>query len=189
MARSHRWTSADLERLPDDGKRYEIIDGDLYVSKQPKYHHQVTCAKFVVSLGKWDDAARIGSISIAPGLVFSDDDDIVPDVAWTSRARLSAILDERGHLRAAPDLVIEVLSPGSTNESRDRETKLKLYSRRGVFEYWIADWRARQVEVHRRSDGALQLAATLREGDALTSPLLPGYQQSSDELFAEMPRE
>lgn len=189
MAQSLRWTSADLERLPDNGKRYEIIDGELYVSKQPKYYHQVTCAEFVWSLESWNHQARAGSISFAPGVVFSDDDDVVPDVAWISRERLAAALDDHGHLRAAPDLVIEVLSPGSTNEQRDRETKLKLYSRRGVLEYWIADWRLRQVDVYRRSDQALQLVATFREGDVLTSPHLPGYHQRLDELFADLPRE
>jgi Uma2 family endonuclease len=90
----------------------------------------------------------------------------------------SAVPDCVGHpliLHAAPELVVEILSPGATNERRDREAKLKLYSRRGVLEYWIVDWRAQQVEVYRREELALRLGATLYPADVLQSPLLPGF--------------
>ena len=158
MSGLQRWTSADFDRLPDNGKRYEIIDGELYVSLVPPYYHQVACADFAASVGTWNYHTGAGSVSIAPGLVLGEEDDVVPDIAWVSRERLGALLDEKGHLRAAPDLVIEVLSPGSTNEQRDRETKLKLYSRRGALEYWIADWRLHQIDVYRRLDQALRVA-------------------------------
>jgi Uma2 family endonuclease len=70
---------------------------------------------------------------------------------------------------------VEVLSPGSANERRDRGVKLKLSSRRGVSEYWIVDWQQRKVEVYRRQQMALQLLATLYAIDTLTSPVLPGF--------------
>jgi Uma2 family endonuclease len=98
------------------------------------------------------------------------------------------VLAPDGKLHAAPDLAVEVLSPGSSNERRDREVKLKLYARRGVREYWIVDWQRRQIEVFRREDGVLQLSATLLEGDSLQSPLLPGFALSVSELFARVPR-
>jgi Uma2 family endonuclease len=93
------------------------------------------------------------------------------------------VRDDAGHLRAAPELVVEVLSPGAANERRDREKKLALYSRQGVEEYWIVDWRARAVEVHRREGAALRLAATLRDDDQLTSPLLPGFACPISQLW------
>jgi Uma2 family endonuclease len=71
--------------------------------------------------------------------------------------------------------VVEVLSPGSENEQRDREIKLGLYSRQRVQEYWLVDWRQRTVEVYRHNGRTLQLVATLSGDDALTSPLLPGF--------------
>jgi Uma2 family endonuclease len=111
----------------------------------------------------------------APGVIFAEDDNVAPDVVWVSRERLEAITDEQGHLRAAPELVVEVLSPGSTNERRDRELKLKLYSRQGVHEYWLVDWRTRTVQVYRRQRTALRLIATLEGSDAISSPLLPGF--------------
>jgi Uma2 family endonuclease len=76
-----------------------------------------------------------------------------------------------------------VLSPGSTNKRRDREAKLKLYSRRGVLEYWIVDWLAHSVEIYRRQNTQLELFATLTKGDVLESPLLPGFSAQTDELF------
>jgi Uma2 family endonuclease len=116
-------------------------------------------------------------------VIFADDDDVAPDVVWVSTARLQHLLDDKGHLRGAPELVIEVLSPGSLNEQRDREVKLKLYSRRGVDEYWIVDWRARTVDVYRREGAALLLAEHLSGEDRLTSPLLPDFTAPLPDLF------
>ncbi len=89
-----------------------------------------------------------------------------------------------GHLTAAPELVVEVLSPGAENERRDREVKLKLYSSRGVQEYWIVNWQKQQIEVYRRERATLKLIATLFMNDNLTSPLLPGLESPVAQLFA-----
>ncbi|MBM2810906.1 MAG: hypothetical protein HW416_1665 [Chloroflexi bacterium] len=181
-----RFTSRDLEVLPEDTKRYEIIDGELYVSRQPTHPHQVMCFQVGFSLESWNRLTGAGDVSLAPGLVFAEDDDVVPDVAWVAKDRLRDLLDEHGHFRAAPDLVVEVLSPGVANERRDREAKLALYSRRGVKEYWIVDWQVREFEIYRRHDAALQLAATLSEADTLTSPLLPGFSLALSDLFSRL---
>lgn len=179
-----RYTSSDLELLPNvEGTRYEIIDGDLYVSRQPSWEHQFACTVVVSALQNWSRESRLGWASIAPGLVFAEDNDVAPDVVWVSRERLRTARDEAGHLRAAPELVVEVLSPGAANERRDRELKLKLYSRQGVREYWIVDPRGHAVQVYRRANLALALAATLGPGDTLTSPLLPGFALPVDDLW------
>lgn len=180
---SLRWTSADLEVLPDDGKHYEIIDGELYVSKQPHWHHQATCGRVFALLDSWSLATDLGAANLAPGVIFADDDDVAPDVVWVSAARLQTALDESGKLHAAPELVVEVLSPGSINERRDREAKLKLYSRRGVDEYWIVDWHERIVDVYRRDGAALSLVARMAGQDRLSSPLLPGFTASLPQIF------
>jgi Uma2 family endonuclease len=156
MTVQRRYTSADLDNLPDiEGIRYEIVDGELLVSKQPSWHHQTACGEVFASLRDWSRTTRLGRAAEAPGMVFSDDtsDDVIPDVVWISSGRLARALDAAGHLTVGPELVVEVLSPGSTNERRDRETKLGLYSRRGVDEYWIVDWRQHRVEVFRRGGG------------------------------------
>lgn len=183
-----RWTSQDLQALPKNGKRYEIIDGELYTSRQPHWNHQGVCDRLVLLLGVWGKQSGLGYIRSAPGLIFAEDDDVAPDLVWISKKRLGAALDEDGKLHAAPELVIEVLSPGVTNENRDRETKRKLYSRRGVSEYWIVSWPKRQIEVYRRNPEALalELVATLYEEDSLQSPLLPGFKCQVSEIFEDV---
>jgi len=184
MTSIQRWTSADLNALPDDGKRYEIIDGELFVSTQPHFYHQIVVGNIYVLLKNWSDQTQLGRAIIAPGLIFADDDDVVPDVAWLSEERLSIALGDEGKLHSAPDLTIEVLSPGPTNRRRDREAKLKLYSRRGVLEYWIVAWEADSVEIYRRQNIHLELFATLTKGNVLESPLLPGLSAQIEAVFA-----
>lgn len=157
------------------------------MSTQPHFYHQFVCSKFVYQLGRWNEEAGLGEVAIAPGLIFAEDDDVAPDLVWISNARLSVALWPDGKLHAAPELVIEVLSPGSANERRDREAKLKLYSRRGVSEYWIASWQTRTVDVYRREEAELKLAVTLSESDTLESPVLPGFCCPVSALFCRIP--
>ena len=189
MTSTLRWTSADLELLPDDGKRREIIDGELYVSKQPGVYHQLVCGAFYIELSQWSRKHSTGLAILAPGVIFAEDDDVAPDVVWISSARLKAVLGAAGHLYGPPELVIEVLSPGTPNKRRDREAKLKLYSRRDVSEYWIADWEARTVDLYRRENTELRLIATLNEADTLETPLLEGFAVPVSELFEGVPKE
>ena len=170
-----RWTTADLELLPDNGNRYEIIEGELFVTRAPHWKHQLTCGRIFSALDTWSQSTGLGQAAIAPGIIFSDADNVIPDIVWASNERLAVLLDNAGHLTAAPELVVEVLSSGTENERRDREAKLKLYASRGVQEYWIADWRLQQVEVYRRENATLKLVATLLTNDEINSPLLPGF--------------
>lgn len=170
------FTSRDLECLPDvEGFRYEIIDGELCVSKTPHAGHQYSCGAIHSALWNWNSATDAGVALFGAGLIFSPDDDVIPDVIWVSRSRYPRLLDPGGHFRAAPELVVEVLSPGAANERRDRELKLNLYSRQGVQEYWIVDWRRQTLDVYRRQGEQLLLVERLSGDDALTSPLLPGF--------------
>lgn len=145
--------------------------------------HQYTCNRLGRLLDEWNDQNNLGVVLAAPGLIFAEDDDVAPDVVWITRERLANTVDEAGHLHTAPELVIEVLSPGKANEDRDRQAKLKLYSRRGVEEYWIVSWTRKLAEVYRREQAALKLVATLREADALESPLLPGFTCQISKIF------
>jgi len=182
MASSIRFTVHDLELTPDDGNRYEVIDGDLHVSTQPHWHHQLICSRLVRFLGNWSEESGGGETLAAPGVIFAEDQAVAPDLVWISRERFSHVIGDDGKLHAAPDLVVEVLSPGRANEERDRELKLRLYSREGVREYWIVDWQASVVQVYRRENAALALVATLHAEDQLTSPLLPGFACSVSTL-------
>jgi Uma2 family endonuclease len=179
-----RWTIQDVEALPDhEGIHYEIIDGALFVTRSPHYHHQQVAGRIFAALDAWSLASGLGEAVIMPGLFFSDADNVSPDVAWVSHARLAQIQDEAGHFRGAPELVVEVLSPEKTNEDRDRLAKLKLYSVQGVREYWIVDRVAQRVEIYRRQQGQLGLVTTLLMDDQITSPLLPDFTCDIDRLF------
>ncbi len=180
-----RWTSQDVELLfpENNGKRYEILNGELYVSKQPHWHHQYICLRLGGLLDGWCMQTDAGEANAAPGLIFAEDNDVAPDIVWISRERLVALQPD-GRLHAAPELVVEVLLPGIINERRDREAKPRLYARRGVLEYWIVSWQDRRIEVYRREDETLELAGTLLENDLLQSPLLPGFRCKVSLLFA-----
>jgi Uma2 family endonuclease len=183
------WTSHDLEFLPDDGKRYEIVDGELYVSKQPSWEHQLISLELGTLLTIWSKQTGRGVTNVAPGVIFDDDDDVAPDVVWISRERLVTALQSDRKLHSAPELAIEILSPGPTNEQRDREVKLNLYSRRGVLEYWIVNWQKRSIEIYQRERALLALNRKLYASDVLESPLLPGFSCLLSELFSEVFRE
>lgn len=188
MATSIRFTSADLAVMPQDGKRYEVVDGDLLVSTQPHAYHQAVSFDLGFLLQTWSLPTGLGRVLPTPGIVFSEDNDVVPDLVWLSNQRLADSLDDTGHLRLAPELVVEVVSPGLANERRDRETKRKLYSRRGVDEYWIADWRARSISVFRRQGDALEPVSVLTGLDVLASPVLPGFAVAVEQIFAGIPQ-
>jgi Uma2 family endonuclease len=184
-----RFTTKDLEAMPEiEGVRYEIIDGELYVATAPHWDHQHASYVLATSLYNWTEASGLGAPMPTPGLVFAEDQNVIPDLVWISKERLAGGLDDAGHLTIAPELVVEVLSPGASNELRDREIKRSLYSRRGVSEYWIVDWRARLVEVYRRLGEELSRVATLTGNAVLTSPLLPGFSCPISSLWVPTAR-
>ncbi len=185
VANSIRWTIRDLDAMLDDSgwKRYEIIDGELLVTRAPHVWHQNAGGNIHIELGLWSRQTRLGKSFEALGVIFTDSDAVIPDVVWASHERLENGLDESGHFVIAPELTVEVLSVGDKNQQRDRETKLKLYSIYGVQEYWIADWRLKQIEVYRRQSAQVHLVATLLAEDVLTSPLLPGFECAIATIF------
>ena len=184
-ARDDRWTVSDLERLPDDAwHRYEIIDGELFVSRAAHYKHQDSGNLIANALTNWNWGTGLGKVLPAVGLIFTEHDSVIPDVVWISHERLALLVDDAGHFQGAPELVVEVLSAGTSNERRDRDVKLRLYSTQGVREYWLVDWRAETVAVYRRHRARLRLDATLTREDTLTSPLLPGFSLPIARMFA-----
>ena len=126
---------------------------------------------------------RVGGAIITPGVIFSEQDSVIPDVVWISNERLAQIEDESGHLLGAPELIVEVLSPGAVNAKRDRGAKRKLYSLYGVQDYWIVDRNLEQVEIYRRQEAILTLTATLIQQDEMTSPLLPDFRCAIARFF------
>ncbi len=177
------WTIADLEGLPDNGNRYEIIDGELFVTRAPHLGHQDVAGLIYAELLRWLLQIDMGKPFITPGIIFSESDAVIPDVIWISHERRSQLIDDSGHLTGAPELIVEILSNTEKDKKRDRETKLKLYSIQGVSEYWIGDREQQLIEVYRREQGILKKALTLFKADQLTSPLLPEFTCEVESLF------
>ncbi len=178
-----RWTIADLEGFPDNGNRYEIIDGELIVTRAPHLDHQDVVGLIYAVLLHWSLQNGLGKPFFTPGIIFSESDAVIPDLVWISYERRSQLIDDSGHLTGAPELIVEVLSKTEKDKKRDRETKLKLYSVQGVSEYWIADREQQSIEVFRRENGILKKAMTLFKADRLTSPLLPEFSCDVESLF------
>lgn len=178
-----KWTTSDLELLPENGDRYEIIDGELYMTRAPHWKHQTVIARITNVLVSWSNQTKLGTTIINPGIIFGDNDNVIPDLIWISNKRLESSVDESGHFTNAPELIIEVLSQKTNDIKRDKETKLKLYSNRGVREYWIVNWQLKEVETYLRNDAKLTLVNTLINDDLITSELLPNFSCKISEFF------
>jgi len=175
-------TVDDLDTMPDDGNRYEIMEGELFVSRAPGLPHQLVITNIIGCFLRYLEKNPIGRIVTTPGLILSRHSGVIPDLVFYSHARGDEIIwHER--LNAAPEIVIEILSPGRENLARDRVAKRKLYDKHHVKEYWIVDIENRSVEIYRLANQSLELHATLRNNDELTSPILPGFGCALSKIF------
>lgn len=140
-------TWQDVQQLPDDGNRYEAIEGELYVTPAPSIRHQRISLRLLWRLKELLVDPGLGELLEAPvGVEFpATGEGVQPDILFVSNARRGIIAEDT--LRGAPDLVVEILSPGTA--ARDRELKRKLYQRQGVAVYWIVDPDEEAVEVWR----------------------------------------
>lgn len=175
-------TVADLDSMPDDGKRYEIVDGELLVSRTPTLAHQTVSANLLVLIRNFLAVNPIGEVWATPGVVLSEFDAVIPDLAFVSSERRTKIaLEDR--IMGAPDLVIEIVSPGAENERRDRIAKRQTYGKYGVKEYLVADYQKRTIEVYLFEENSLKLQWILSDEDELTSSVLPSFRCKVEDVF------
>ena len=181
-----RLTYADLRRLPDDGMRHELIDGEHYVTPAPRPKHQRVCGRLHLRLGTFLEERPLGRVYFAPlDVVLTAFDCVEPDLLYVSREREQRQMTE-DYLEGAPDLVVEILSPSTKRV--DLGAKHRLYERFGVSEYWIVDPEKETVGVYRLEDDRLQLSEELfRRGGTsvpvLSTPLLPGLVIPLEKIF------
>jgi Uma2 family endonuclease len=175
-------TTDDLIALPDDGNTYELIEGELIVSSAPTLLHQRVIKNLTHFIQSYLDQNPIGEVFPTPGVIFDLHNGVIPDIVFLTNEQLARVGSE-SHIRFAPALAVEVVSPGRENARRDRVKKLRLYDKFGVGEYWVADPEARTLEIYRRVDGALAPAATLKGDDEISTPLLPGFSCTPARVF------
>jgi Uma2 family endonuclease len=179
-----RLTYEDFLLFPDDGKRHELIDGEHYVTPAPSVRHQRILQHLNRLLDGFAEAHGLGKVFFAPlDVLLSEHDVVEPDLMFISNERASIVT--AAHLRGAPDLAVEVLSPSSRRQ--DEVLKRGLYERAGVDEYWLVDPEAETVKVFRR-EGARYGRPTLLsavDGDRLATPKLPGFEAELAAVFAE----
>ena len=157
-------TVADLDACPDDNNRYELVGGELFVSRAPGISHQRVLHNLEIGLANYLAEHPIGVLVPGAAAVFSDYDAVIPDLVFVRNERWDNVVTGE-KFTGAPDLVIEILSRGAENRRRDLLMKRQLYGKYGVNEYWVIDGEARTVEIYRLQNQRLESVASLHNGD------------------------
>ena len=162
---SRELTYQDYAALPEDGRRYQILDGELCVTPAPGSRHQEISANLMVALHTYVKAHGLGKVLPAPlDVILSDTSIVQPDVVFVAAERLGSV-SARG-IEGAPTLAVEILSP--TTAALDRRRKRDLYARHGVTYYWIVDGDTRTIEMYQLAGETYELLARAT-GDAPVS--------------------
>ena len=173
-------TFEEFRQLPIDGKRYELVRGEVHVTPAPATRHQFIVQNLAMGLGSHVIKTNLGEVLTAPlDVRLSDDTALQPDLIFVSNARAGIIQED--WIAGAPDLVVEVSSPSTA--AYDRATKLPIYAEAGVPEVWLIDSQAKTVEVLKLQGKRYFVDATLAGDQVLASGLFPGWQLPLRDLF------
>jgi Uma2 family endonuclease len=180
-----RWTYADWEKLPDDGNRYEIIDGVLYMTTTPSYFHHWITKQLYRFLGTPAEDQGIAEAGWAPiGVLMPGCEPVIPDFFLIRRERIAIIED--GRVRGVPDLIVEIISPGS--RSFDEGLKLEAYANAGVPEYAVIDPKTRALRYYKLVEpGRYSDPQQFGLGESLTFEAAPGILVPIAALFEGAP--
>lgn len=173
-------TYHDYVLLPED-RRVELIDGSFLLTPAPNTKHQRISREIEVRIHQWVAEKRLGEVFDAPtAVVLSEFDVVQPDILFVAKEHKAMIKD--ACIEGSPDLVVEILSPGS--EKRDMETKKHLYSKFGVREYWIVDPEQETITLLVFEKNQLVVKQVYPKGSHLESPVLSGFRLDTGELFS-----
>ncbi len=173
-------TYEQFRQLPDDGKRYELIRGEVHLTPSPTTKHQFIVLNLAKSLVSYLNDNPCGEVAIAPlDVQLSSDTAVQPDLIFVSNAKAGIILEE--YIAGPPDLVVEVLSPATAKH--DRATKIALYAEAAVPEVWLIDAQAETVEILKLEGRKYLVDAILAPGQSLSSTQFPGWNLALKDLF------
>ena len=175
------WTWELFAALPEDGNRYEVIGGRLELSPPPKIAHQRVSVSLAGMLWAWAKRTQSGEVLTAPvAVVFADSGSYLePDLIWIARERRSILASDQ--VRGAPDLVVEILSPGTARS--DWADKKRVYERAGVPRYWVVDPDARYLMAFRLVDGRYQVERRVEAAGSFEPEGLPDLVISMNTLW------
>lgn len=179
------WTYADWERLPDDGNRYEIIEGALYVTTAPSFFHQWIISRIITRIGIPSEQSGAAYWVVAPiGVLMPGCDPVQPDFVVILKQNADIIRDRR--IFGVPDLIVEVISPGSA--AYDEGVKLEAYAHAGVPEYAVIEPATRKLRLYALdAPGEFAAPHEFGEGDTLSFACLPEITLNVSDLFANAP--
>jgi len=183
-----RYTVDDLDCMPEDTNRYELIGGKLFVSRAPHLDHQLLITNFIFVFGEYLKKNPIGIIVTTPGVIFSPKDAVIPDLVFATHENIKKNVageDKKfeGKFLAAPELMIEILSYGKQDVKRDRIYKRTLYGDYDVKEYWVVDGLFNAIEVYRLEEGGLNLFKRFEIYETIETPLLPDFSLKLSDIF------
>ena len=179
-----RVSYAELERWPEDGRRYELYDGEVYVVPSPILLHQIVSARLHLALEEYT-RSHGGLVVYAPlDVVLTEYDVVQPDMLLFTRARRHLLRADQV-ARIPPDLAIEILSPSTAPNDRGR--KKRLLAKHGVREYWLVDPKAPSIEIYRLTKGQFALAHSATGNEAVRSTLLKKFSPRPSDLVADLP--
>lgn len=170
----------EFRQLPLDGKRYELIHGEVRMTPAPATRHQAVVQNLSGNLWSFVVKNKLGEVWTAPLDVRLGHDTVLePDLIFISNARAGIIQED--WIAGAPDLTVEVLSPRTA--AYDRGAKLPLYTEAGVSEVWLIDPVAKTVDIFKRQDNKNVVHTVLAGEQTLTSNLFPGWRLPLHDLF------
>lgn len=172
-------TASDFRKLPE-GTRAQLIEGELLMSPAPSVQHQRIVARLLILLSKYVEEHQLGEVLPAPVDVYLEPGSVSqPDLIFISKARAAIVRDV---LEGPPDLVVEVLSPGTAYY--DLKKKRRVYERTGVKEYWIADPEEKSIEVLVNSPDGFSLNNRAEGSGTIRSVLLSGLSLDITPIFS-----
>jgi Uma2 family endonuclease len=175
-------TAEDYRSLPEGGPRYQLIDGELFVSPAPDRYHQEISGNLEFILRSYLKTNPLGKLYDAPFDVYLSEFDVVqPDILFVSNERGSILTDAGAE--GAPNLVVEILSPKTSR--LDKDSKRKVYARSGVEELWLIDPKEKTIAIYLLQKRPEEASFTFSENDAVSSELFPGLTIDAREVFEQ----
>lgn len=182
VPKDRTWTYDDYAALPDDGNRYEVIEGELVMAPAPRVSHQQCLMNLILVVGPHVKSHGLGEVLAAPCDVVLDQRNVLqPDLIFISNARAEVVTEK--NLQGAPDLAVEILSPSSLR--RDRVQKMRIYARHAVPHLWLLDAQARTLEEFVLDGSTYRLTSTGQDDDVFHPALFPGLDIPLKEVWGQ----